>query len=274
MLRVTQTASHQHRGTGEMFSLSQPIPGNAETESDDNGDNLQESDMESDTEEDIDYFEAWEAQPKPRMYDEHEERQLEKREKAAAKHHAAEMRRMKVILAERGYTKDTNGKTLIGDCKVCKLVKARKPHLEGASADEEYEMYGEDGNDTEEEDEEHPVDCCMRCLLSLQPDFTGQKSQLELLIAATPGMDLVDEGLWLCPLPTIHWFYRRAHRYGIVYRLGATGPIAEFAVKKYRSHRGVRATELVDATVEWKARAEAMSRGVVLVKGKGKQKAK
>ncbi|KAJ7794205.1 hypothetical protein B0H14DRAFT_3888832 [Mycena olivaceomarginata] len=179
---------------------------------------------------------------------------------------------MKVILAERGYTKDTN----------------------------------------EEEDEEHPVDCCMRRLLSLQPDFAGQKSQLELLIAATSGMvchflpkfhpemnpieyfwawvkrwfrersngtwqkakDLVDEGLQLCPLPTIRRFYRRAHRYGSVYRLGATGPIAEFAVKKYRSHRGVRATELVDATVEWKARAEAMSRGVVLVKGKGKQKAK
>ncbi|KAJ7498082.1 hypothetical protein B0H11DRAFT_1856638 [Mycena galericulata] len=88
---------------------------------------------------------------------------------------------MKVILAERGYTKDTNGKTLIGDCKACKLAKARKPHLDGASADEEREMYGEDGNDTEEEDEERPVDCCMRRLLSLQPDFAGQKSQLELV---------------------------------------------------------------------------------------------
>jgi hypothetical protein len=86
--------------------------------------------------------------------------------------------------------------------------------------------------------------------------------------------DLVDEGLRLCPLPTIRRFYRRAHRYASVYRLGATGPIAEFAVKKYRSHRGVRATELVDATAEWKAKAHAMLRGVVRVKGKGKQKAK
>ncbi|KAJ7882883.1 hypothetical protein B0H13DRAFT_1890653 [Mycena leptocephala] len=92
MPRVAQTASHQHRGTGGMFTLSQPIPGNAETEPDDNGDNLWESDTESDTEEDTDYFEAWEAQPKPRTYDEREERRLEKREKAAAKHHAAEMR--------------------------------------------------------------------------------------------------------------------------------------------------------------------------------------
>jgi hypothetical protein len=74
-----------------MFSLSQPIPGNAETESDDNGDDLEESDTESDMEEDTGYFEAWEVQPKPRTYDEREERRLEKQEKAAAKHHAAEM---------------------------------------------------------------------------------------------------------------------------------------------------------------------------------------
>ena len=50
-----------------------------------------ESDTESDTEEDTDYFEAWEAQPKPRTYDEREKRRLEKREKADAKHCAAGM---------------------------------------------------------------------------------------------------------------------------------------------------------------------------------------
>ncbi|KAJ7489777.1 hypothetical protein B0H11DRAFT_1720118 [Mycena galericulata] len=87
---------------------------------------------------------------------------------------------MKVILAERGYTTNTNGKPLIGDCKACKASKARKPHLDGASPDEEAEMYGEDGNDSEEE-EERPVDCCMRCLLSHQSDFAGEKSQLELV---------------------------------------------------------------------------------------------
>jgi hypothetical protein len=87
---------------------------------------------------------------------------------------------MKVILAERGYTTDFNGKNLIGDCKACKASKSRKPHLEGASADEEADMYGEDGNETEDEDEQ-PTDCCMRRLLSLQSDFAGQKSQLELV---------------------------------------------------------------------------------------------
>lgn len=45
--------------------------------------------------------------------------------------------------------------------------------------------------------------------------------------------DLLDDGLRLCLLPTIRQFYRRAHRYASVYRLGATGPVAEFAVKKY-----------------------------------------
>ncbi|KAJ7444970.1 hypothetical protein B0H11DRAFT_2203490 [Mycena galericulata] len=89
MPRAAQTASHQHRGTGGMFAPSQPI---LETEPDDNGDNLWESDTESDTEEGADYFEAWETQPKPRTYDEREERRLKKREKAAVKHRAAEMR--------------------------------------------------------------------------------------------------------------------------------------------------------------------------------------
>ncbi|KAJ6531450.1 hypothetical protein B0H10DRAFT_2270389, partial [Mycena sp. CBHHK59/15] len=46
------------------------------------------TDTESEIEEDTDYLEAWEAQPKPRTYDE----RREKHEKAAAKHHAAKMR--------------------------------------------------------------------------------------------------------------------------------------------------------------------------------------
>jgi hypothetical protein len=89
---------------------------------------------------------------------------------------------MKVILAERGYTTNTDGKPLIGECKACKVSKSRKPHLEGASAEEEACLQGDDGNDSEEDDE-RPVDCCMRRLLSHQPDFAGEKSQLELVCA-------------------------------------------------------------------------------------------
>ncbi|KAJ6569950.1 hypothetical protein B0H10DRAFT_2194198 [Mycena sp. CBHHK59/15] len=90
MPRVAQSASYQHRGTGGMFALSQPTSGNTKSDLNDDADNLWETDTESDTESD-DYFEACEAQPKPRTYDEREERRLEKREKAAAKHRAVEM---------------------------------------------------------------------------------------------------------------------------------------------------------------------------------------
>ncbi|KAJ6491146.1 hypothetical protein C8R45DRAFT_928972 [Mycena sanguinolenta] len=76
---------------------------------------------------------------------------------------------------------DGRGKTLIGDCQACKAAKSRKPHLDGATTDEEGDMFGDDGNDTEDELDERPVDCCMRRLLSLQPDFAGEKSQLELV---------------------------------------------------------------------------------------------
>jgi hypothetical protein len=88
--------------------------------------------------------------------------------------------------------------------------------------------------------------------------------------------DLVNEGLRLCPLPTIRRFYWHADHYASVYQLGATGPIAEFAVKKYRSHCGVRTKELNIATAEWKAKAAAMAKWgsmAKLVKGKGKAQA-
>jgi hypothetical protein len=63
--------------------------------------------------------------------------------------------------------------------------------------------------------------------------------------------DLVAEALQLCPLPTIRRSFRRANHYACVYRLGATGPIAEFAVKRYCSHRGAQARDLDIARAEW-----------------------
>jgi hypothetical protein len=67
---------------------------------------------------------------------------------------------------------------------------------------------------------------------------------------------LIAEALRLCPLPTIRRFFRRANRYASVYRLGATGPIAEFAVKRFRSHRGVRARDMEVAQAEWEAKVK------------------
>jgi hypothetical protein len=68
--------------------------------------------------------------------------------------------------------------------------------------------------------------------------------------------ELVAEVLRLCPLPTIQQFYQCADQYASVYRLGATSVIAEFAVKKYRGHRGIQAIELEAASEEWKEKAK------------------
>jgi hypothetical protein len=38
---------------------------------------------------------------------------------------------------------------------------------------------GDNGNDSEEEETKHPVDCCLCCILSLQEDFQGEKSLLK-----------------------------------------------------------------------------------------------
>lgn len=68
------------------------------------------------------------------------------------------------------------------------------------------------------------------------------------------GKLLLREALAACPLITIRRFFRRAQRYMSVYGLGATGLAAEYAVKKYKSHRGVSQRDLDTANQEWKAK--------------------
>ncbi|KAJ6534381.1 hypothetical protein B0H19DRAFT_1080855 [Mycena capillaripes] len=46
-------------------------------------------------------------------------------------------------------------------------------------------------------------------------------------------------------------FFRRVNQYASVYRLGATGVVAESAVKWYHSHRGALQRELDVAKAEW-----------------------
>ena len=70
---------------------------------------------------------------------------------------------------------------------------------------------------------------------------------------------LWQEALNSCPLLTIHRFFRRAARYMSVYKLGATGVVAEYAVKKYRSHRAVQQKELETAEAEWNRKAKSMA---------------
>ncbi|KDQ61785.1 hypothetical protein JAAARDRAFT_45287 [Jaapia argillacea MUCL 33604] len=193
------------------------------------------------------------------------------------KQHAGLSKGMAVVLEERGYP--ICAKKIIGECKGCKAHKARKPHLT------EDELL-DDETETEDEDD-RPVDCCQRHILSLQEDFQGEKSLLEkdagdichflpkFHLEMNPieyhwgwakryfrersngnfarAKVLVQEALDSCPLIMIHRFFRRAGCYMSVYSLGATGLVAEYAVKKYHSHRAVRQVEIEKATLEWKA---------------------
>jgi hypothetical protein len=65
---------------------------------------------------------------------------------------------------------------------------------------------------------------------------------------------LVEEALDSCPLVVLRRFFRRANRYLAVYKHGATGVFAEFAVRKFASHRGVMKKDLDEAEAAWKAK--------------------
>ncbi|KAJ7894057.1 hypothetical protein B0H13DRAFT_2339437 [Mycena leptocephala] len=90
MPRPTGNKSRQDRDAGGMFAPTHPALDTVSDEESD--DNVWESDIESETETDTDYFEAWETMPVPRTYDERAQRNTEKREKAAEKRRIAEMR--------------------------------------------------------------------------------------------------------------------------------------------------------------------------------------
>ena len=55
------------------------------------------------------------------------------------------------------------------------------------------------------------------------------------------------EALDACPPEVIRCLFQCADRYASAYSQGATGLLAEYTVKKYRSHRSVSAKGLVDA---------------------------
>jgi len=69
-------------------------------------------------------------------------------------------------------------KKLVGDCKDCKQWKSQKPHLADLNNEEVWQMEGDDGYDSEDE-EDHPADWCLQQMLSLQDDFSHEKSVLK-----------------------------------------------------------------------------------------------
>jgi hypothetical protein len=67
---------------------------------------------------------------------------------------------------------------------------------------------------------------------------------------------LFADALDACPGDVIRRFFRRSNRYASVYQLGATGLLAEYAVKRYKSHRAVGESDLVLAAEEKKEKDE------------------
>lgn len=84
---------------------------------------------------------------------------------------------MRVVLEERKLIKEKQ--KINGTCKKCTEFKARKPHVDGLSPSETRQADNEDGNDTEEEEDARPTDCCLSRILSLQSDFKNEQSMLE-----------------------------------------------------------------------------------------------
>jgi hypothetical protein len=149
---------------------------------------------------------------------------------------------MKQVLIERGLWKDG----LNADCQLCK----------------------------DKIDDENRVDCCARRIISLQPDFLNQRSALEEVILEAghkcifypkfhcelnyierywgaakrhtrencdyswSGLQrIVPAALESVNIVTIRKFARKAWRYMDLYKKGITGKLAEYAAKKYKSHR-------------------------------------
>ncbi|EXX66663.1 hypothetical protein RirG_121640 [Rhizophagus irregularis DAOM 197198w] len=100
------------------------------------------------------------------------------------------------------------------------------------------------------------VDCCARRIISLEPDFVAQKGALHEIIS-TAGHKCVFYPKFHCKLNYIemYWgatknlhvktaiilgkFARKTWHYMDIYRKEIEGKLAEYAVKKYKSHRHV-----------------------------------
>jgi hypothetical protein len=151
---------------------------------------------------------------------------------------------IKQVLIERGLWK----KNMVGECKLCR----------------------------NNNDDPLRVDCCGRRIISLQPDFLAQKSALVETIENAGHIciffpkfhcelnfierywgaakrytrnncnytwnglqETVPHALDSVDLITIRRFARKTWRYMDLYRHGITGKFAEYAVKKYKSHRKI-----------------------------------
>ena len=63
-------------------------------------------------------------------------------------------------------------------------------------------------------------------------------------------LKLLDMSLDACTVTIIQRFFQCVHQYICIYGQGATGILAEFAVRKYRLHRGVSIKDLAEAKMQ------------------------
>ena len=76
-------------------------------------------------------------------------------------------------------------------------------------------------------------------------DLGGYSGDIDMLFCSF--QSTFDWGFGCLPPEVIQCFFWCADRYASVYSQGSTGLLAEYTVKKYRSHRSVSAKDLVDA---------------------------
>ncbi|KAH6879968.1 hypothetical protein BKA70DRAFT_1127028 [Coprinopsis sp. MPI-PUGE-AT-0042] len=174
------------------------------------------------------------------------------------------------------------GKPIPGDCANCKMTQKER---ERRAREEAEAMAGLDEPDGDDDDGTALIPapdpnrgCCMRKVISQQPDFLEEKPLLQIIIEArghkcyflpkfhcelnpiemywgwlkiryraladgswATAKRLVPELLDECSTKTIRAFFRKAWRYMDAYGRYLNAKQAEFAVKKYSSHRRVGA---------------------------------
>ena len=89
--------------------------------------------------------------------------------------------------------------------------------------------------------------CCMFGVLSKEPDFLAQKPWLDETVERNPGCFIFLYPKYHCELNYIEmvWGWIKAH-----HRVGLTGAVLEYAIKKYKSHRRLSPYLKLDTTVD------------------------
>lgn len=111
---------------------------------------------------------------------------------------AGKAKGMEQLLSERGKLAELrakHGNQLVAACKVCKMsqkakdkaaleAKSRMDEVDGLGIEGRIEVEHNAGSDEPDPDDNShlPRDCCMQRVLSLEPDFAGEKPLLQMLI--------------------------------------------------------------------------------------------